>query len=96
VTVVPIVTLSGFGAKAVVVRVDAPLTMDTGVPDVPEDDPDPVEGADGESDPHADRRPMSTTAQPIRERKLMLTSSKTSLLSANVVPWAESSVRRQS
>jgi hypothetical protein len=75
VTVVPTVTLSGFGEYAVVVIVDAPLTIETEVPDVPDPDPEvavPVEGADGESELHADKRPKRTTAQPIR--KLMLTS----------------------
>jgi len=46
VTVPPTATETGFGEYAVVVNVDEPFTMETGVPVVP------VYGEDGELDPH--------------------------------------------
>jgi len=48
VTVPPTATETGFGENAVVVNVDEPFTMETGVPVVPVV---PVDGEDGELDP---------------------------------------------
>jgi hypothetical protein len=68
VTVPPTATVSGLGEYAFVVRVDAPLTIDTGVPDAPGDGDGVGVGADGGEydDPQAAEAPRSATAKTIR------------------------------
>ena len=63
----PTDTVIGFGAKALVVKVDAPLTIDTGVPDAPDEGVVGVGLAGVEYDePHPDKTIETSTAAAIR------------------------------
>ena len=68
VTVPPTATVMGFGANAVVVRVDAPATIDTGVPFWFPDGVGDGDGAAGDEydDPHPNEAAKSVAAKTIR------------------------------
>jgi hypothetical protein len=64
VTLPPTPTVMGFGANAVVVMMDAPLTIVTGVPPAPGAGDDGV-GVDGDELPHA----VSKRINPVTDSK---------------------------
>ena len=68
VTLPPTPTMMGFGAYAVVVNTDAPLTMVTGVPPPPGAGVEGVDGVEGEDDvlPHAVRNSINPITENIR------------------------------
>jgi hypothetical protein len=76
VTLLPTETLIGFGAYAVVVSVDEPLTIETELPD------GAGEGPAGEDDPHPNDIPSTSAANMIR----IFNSVPPAPRSANVLP----------